>query len=139
MKKLKVSSIRPIGRQSTFNLHMKGEQHNFALANGVISGNSHAVAYSIVTYWTAWLKAHYPVHFYAALLTHEDDEDRIIQYVCAAREAGIKILPPDINRSSLHHKPEGNSIRYGLGLIKGIPRAEVERIIALRDGLDQTV
>jgi DNA polymerase-3 subunit alpha len=133
MKKLKVCSVKLVGIEDTFNLRMRGEQHNFALANGVISGNSHSVAYAYLTMWTAYLKANHPVHYHAAMLTHETDDDKIIQYVMSAKGMGIKILPPDINLSGVDHQPEGKAIRFGLGHIKGMPRAMAEKIVEFRD------
>lgn len=132
MKKLKISSIRRLGKEQTYNLHMKEPWHNFILDNGVVSGNSHAVAYSVVTYWCSYLKAHYPVEFYAALLACETKPEMVIQYVSSAKAHGIEILPPDINESAVLHKPEGSAIRFGLGHIKGMPRTTAEEIIRLR-------
>lgn len=94
---------------------------------------SHAVAYSVVTYWTAYLKAHYPVEFYAALLACETKPNMVIQYASSARDYGIEILPPDVNESGVLHQPEGQAIRYGLGHIKGMPRATAEEIVRIRN------
>jgi DNA polymerase III alpha subunit len=94
---------------------------------------SHSIAYGIVTYWTAFLKAHYPVEFYSALIAHEKDPDRVIQYSTSAKEHGIDILPPDINLSGVFHKPEGNSIRFGLSHIKGMPISIAKEIVKVRD------
>lgn len=133
MRKLKVSSVRRIGKKQTYNLHMQEDHHNFLLANGVVSGNSHALAYSVITYWTAYLKAHFPVEFYAALLACETKPDRIIQYAGSAKDYGIEILPPDVNRSGVLHQPEGRAIRFGLSHIKGMPKVTAEEIIRIRD------
>jgi DNA polymerase-3 subunit alpha len=94
---------------------------------------SHSLAYSVITYWTAYLKAHYPVEFYAALLAYESDPNMVTQYASSAKDHGIEILPPDINMSRVLHQPEGNAIRFGLGHIKGMPRATAEEIVRLRD------
>jgi DNA polymerase-3 subunit alpha len=83
--------------------------------------------------WTAYLKAHYPVEFYAALLACETKPEMIIQYTSSARDSGIEILPPDVNLSGVLHEPEGNAIRFGLGHIKGMPRATAEEIIRIRN------
>jgi DNA polymerase-3 subunit alpha len=93
---------------------------------------SHAVAYSYITYYTAYLKAHYPVEFYSGLLSCETDSDRVIQYSSTVRTEGINILPPDINLSDVDHKPEGKSIRFGLGHIKGMPTATAKEIVRVR-------
>jgi DNA polymerase III subunit alpha len=82
---------------------------------------SHSTAYALVTYQTAWLKAHYPVEFTAANLTVESgNSDKIKEFVDEARRAGMAILPPDVNRSLRYFGVEDKSIRYGLGAIKGV-------------------
>jgi len=135
MKTLKILSVKHVGRRQTYNLCMKKKQHNFILSNGVVSGNSHAVAYSFVTYWTAYLKAHFPIEFYASLISLESKPERIIQYSSSARERGIKILPPDINKSGVFHQPEDGCIRYGLSHIKGMPETFVKELVRIRDEL----
>lgn len=94
---------------------------------------SHATAYSVITYWTAVLKAKWPIHFYSALLACESKPENIVRYACAIKEAGITILPPDINLSGVFHQPEGKAIRFGLGHIKGMPQADAEKIVAVRE------
>jgi len=82
---------------------------------------SHAVAYSFITYQTAWLKAHYPIQFYCALLTmHAGERDKIIGYLGDCRRAGIKVLPPDVNESSTDFTIVGETIRFGLAAIKDV-------------------
>jgi DNA polymerase III alpha subunit len=136
-KKIKFISAERYGLQQTYNLCMKHEPHNFVLANGLISGNSHSIAYSTITYWTAYLKAHYPLEFYSALLAKETKPDRIIQYSSSIRDAGIEILPPDINCSDVFHRPEGNAIRFGLSHIKGLGIPAAEKIIRAREEEDE--
>ena len=81
---------------------------------------SHSAAYALVAYQTAWLKAHYPVHFMAAVLTNDKgNTDKLVQYIGRAREMGIQVLPPDVNRSGLDFAVEGENIRFGLSAIKG--------------------
>ncbi len=94
---------------------------------------SHAVAYAFIIYWTAYLKAHYPVEFYAALLSCETKPEKINQYASSARDSGIEILPPDVNISKVFHSPERHGIRLGLGTIKGMPQAAAEEIIRIRN------
>jgi DNA polymerase-3 subunit alpha len=95
---------------------------------------SHAAAYAVVAVQTAWLKAHWPVDFYAALITNEigGDDAKITQYFAEAREAGIRIRPPDINESRLTFDPEADRVRFGLLAIKGVGAAAVEAIAAER-------
>ena len=97
---------------------------------------SHAAAYAVVTVQTAWLKAHYPVDFYASLITYEvgGEDGKIEMYFDEAREEGIACLPPDINTSSVHFEPADNSrIRFGLCSIKGVGVAAVEAAVKERN------
>ena len=93
---------------------------------------SHSAAYAIITYQTAYLKAHYPVAFMAALLTSEkDNRDKIIKHMSNCKEMGINILPPDINESQKDFSVSGDNIRFGLGAVKNVGEAAIESIIAM--------
>ena len=82
---------------------------------------SHSTAYALVTYQTAWLKAHYPVEFTAANLTVESgNSDKVKEFFDEARRSGMPILPPSINQSLRYFGVEGKGIRYGLGAVKGV-------------------
>lgn len=90
---------------------------------------SHSAAYALVAYQTAYLKAHYPVEYFCALMTSESgDTAKILRYIGYCREAGIPVLPPDVNESRYAFYPSGNGIRFGLSAIKGIGAAAVEAI-----------
>jgi len=90
---------------------------------------SHSAAYALVAYQTAYLKAHHPVEYFCALMTSESgDTAKIIRYIGYCREAGIPILPPDVNESRYAFYPSGNGIRFGLSAIKGIGAAAIEAI-----------
>jgi DNA polymerase-3 subunit alpha len=95
---------------------------------------SHSAAYGFVAYQTAYLKAHYPVEFYCALMTSEaGDTTKIIRYFNDAREHDIPILPPDVNESRAEFHPSGsNGIRFGLSAIKGVGAAAIEAIAEAR-------
>ena len=95
---------------------------------------SHAAAYAIVSYQTAWLKYYYPVEFMAALMTScLDNPGKVAEYILHCRKMGIKILPPDINRSEGDFSVENGCIRYGLSAVKGIGRPVMEAITAERN------
>jgi DNA polymerase-3 subunit alpha len=91
---------------------------------------SHSAAYALIAYQTAWLKAHYPAAFMAAVLSADmDHTDKIAGFINECRKMAIKILPPDINHSSLAFRmTDQHSIRYGLGAIKGIGHAAIDYI-----------
>lgn len=95
---------------------------------------SHSVAYAQVAYLTAYLKAHYPRHFMAAMLSSEmSNTDKLSQYLGRTRQMGIEILPPDINRSTAAFFAEEEGIRYGLAAIKGVGEAAVGPIVDARE------
>lgn len=95
---------------------------------------SHSVAYGLLAYQTAYLKAHYPTHFWAAVLSNElDNSDKVARYIDKARKMGIDILPPDINVSLDTFTPQSSAIRFGLAAIKGIGQSSVAAIIAARE------
>jgi len=95
---------------------------------------SHSVAYALVAYHTAWLKAHYPAEFMAAVLSADlDKTDKIANLIEDCRLMGLEILPPDVNRSAYRFEVEGGAIRYGLGALKGVGRSAVENLIGVRE------
>lgn len=105
---------------------------------------SHSAAYALVAFQTAYLKTHYPACFMAALLTTEkDNTEKLVEYVGECRGMGLKILPPDLNRSGLNFEVEDSSIRFGLSAIKGVGEATVEATLQARsksqrfDSLDE--
>ncbi|MCD9188053.1 MAG: DNA polymerase III subunit alpha [Pyrinomonadaceae bacterium] len=94
---------------------------------------SHSVAYAYVAFQTAYLKAHYPAYFYAAVLSHEsDDSAKVYKYSKELRSLGLKLLPPDINESDMGFTPLENAVRFGLSAIKGIGEASISAIIEAR-------
>ncbi len=98
---------------------------------------SHSAAYAMITFQTAYLKAYYPQEFMAALLTSEQDNtDKIVRYVDEVKRLGIKLLPPDVNRSILAFSAtvadDEDVILFGLGAIKGVGRAAIESILEAR-------
>ena len=102
---------------------------------------SHSTAYAFLAYQTAFLKANYPSHFTAALLTIEaQNTDKLAMYLSEARERGIAVLPPDINESQLHFSVEKRAdgsrpVRFGLTAIKGLGEGAVAAILGARDEL----
>ena len=95
---------------------------------------SHAAAYAIVSYQTAYLKYYYPVEFMAALMTSViDNAGKVAEYIYTCRQMGIKILPPDINTGEGNFSVSGNNILYGLSAIKSVGRPVIEAIVAERE------
>jgi DNA polymerase III subunit alpha len=131
---LKTNDIQAKLANSIFDLLEKFAQYGF--------NKSHSAAYGIVTYRTAYLKANFPVEFMAAVLSYEiSNPDKIANFVSECFEMGIKVLPPDVNKSSLKFAPERfetdaavpNAIRYGLSAIKNVGEGAMEAAIAERE------
>ena len=95
---------------------------------------SHAAAYAIVSYQTAYLKYYYPVEFMAALMTSViDNAGKVAEYIYTCRQMGINILPPDINTGEGNFSVNGNNILYGLSAIKSVGRPVIEAIVSERE------
>ncbi|MEE1193079.1 MAG: DNA polymerase III subunit alpha, partial [Blautia sp.] len=95
---------------------------------------SHAAAYALVAYQTAYLKYYFPVEFMAALMTSViDNPSKVAEYILSSRKMGIAILPPDINRGYSSFSVDGTSIRYGLSAIKGVGKPVIAAIVAERE------
>ena len=96
---------------------------------------SHAAAYALVAYQTAWLKAHYPAAFMAAVLSSDmDDTDKVVGLLQDCRRIGVEVLPPDIQASDYRFTVAGpNIIRYGLGAVKGVGQSAIEAIVGERE------
>ncbi len=98
---------------------------------------SHAACYALISYWTAYLKAHYPAAFMAALMTSDyDDTDRLAIEISECKNMGLTVLAPDINQSFAEFAvvPDTNQIRFGLSAIKNVGVGAVEMIVKERDG-----
>jgi DNA polymerase-3 subunit alpha len=94
---------------------------------------SHSAAYALIAYQTAYLKAHYPVEFMAALLTEDmGNTDKIVKNINDCREMGIEVLPPDINESGLSFRVIDTSIRFGFGAIKNVGESAILSILEAR-------
>ena len=94
---------------------------------------SHAAAYALVAYQTAYLKYYFPVEFMAALMTSViDNPSKVAEYILSSRKMGIAILPPDINRGYSSFSVDGTSIRYGLSAIKGVGKPVIAAILEER-------
>jgi DNA polymerase-3 subunit alpha len=106
--------------------------HDFEAHAGYSFNKSHAVAYSTLSYWTAWLKYHYPLEFMYSLLKNEKDKDARTEYLIEAKRMGISVKLPHINDSDIDFKIEGKGIRFGLSAIKFISDKIGERYISAR-------
>jgi DNA polymerase-3 subunit alpha len=132
LREIKIVRVTPAGTAPTYNVTMRAPHHNY-FVNDLLTANSHSVCYGILAYRTAYLKAHYPSHFWAAVLTSElSDSDKVARYIECARAQGVEILPPDVNVSHHGFTATGGRIRFGLMAIKGIGEATVDAILEAR-------
>jgi DNA polymerase-3 subunit alpha len=124
-------SFTPDGVEPTYDFAVPGAES--FIANGVVVHNSHAAAYALVAYQTAYFKANYPVEFMAALLTSEmGDTDKIVKYIEECRAMGLRVQPPDVNGSQVRFSVAGDTIRFGLAAIKNVGEAAMESILKTR-------
>ncbi len=94
---------------------------------------SHSAAYAQISYQTAYLKAHYPLEFFGALITGDmDNTDKVLRYIHDCREMGIQVRPPDVNASTKDFSIVENQLLFGLGAIKNVGTAAIESIIETR-------
>jgi DNA-directed DNA polymerase III PolC len=133
----KVVRISYLGQQHGYDLELNHQAHNYTLASGLFTSNSHAVFYSINSYYTAYLKRHHPAAFIAAQMKQEsssnsitsDDEIESARQEC--RRLGIKILPPDVNRSGTGYDVvDPKTIITGLSAIKGLGEKAAQEIVS---------
>jgi DNA polymerase-3 subunit alpha len=95
---------------------------------------SHSAAYAIISYQTAFLKAHYPAEFMSALLSCDiGNSDKLVVFINEVRDMGLEVLPPEINHSHVRFRPEGSSVRFGLAGIKNVGAAATEAVVRERE------
>ncbi|HKJ05109.1 MAG TPA: DNA polymerase III subunit alpha [Geopsychrobacteraceae bacterium] len=111
--------------EGVFDLMAKFAEYGF--------NKSHSAAYALIAYHTAYLKAHYPVEFMAALLTEDmENTDKVIKNISEVRAMGIEVHPPDINASDRSFTVSAEAIRFGLGAVKGVGSAALDTILEVR-------
>ena len=105
---------------------------NFEAHAGYSFNRSHAVAYSMLSYYTAWLKNYYPLEFMFSILKNENDKDARTEYLIEAKRLGLKVLLPHINESEMYFSLQDNAIRFGLAEIKFISDSIANKIMEKR-------
>ncbi len=115
----------------------KDAEHIFDLMENFAKygfNKSHSAAYALIAYQTAYLKAHYPVEFMAALISGDmGNTDKIYKYIQECKEMNIRVLPPDVNESIATFSVRGSSIRFGMAAIKNVGESAVEAILEARE------
>ena len=124
---MKIKKIKKLGIEKTYNLEMCHPHHNYILPNGMISKNSHSVAYAMLGYTMAWYKKHYPIYFYMAMMqmAHQEQKPQteIKELYYEALKSSVKIKPPDINKSEFDFSIKDNAIYFGFKDLKGIGKS----------------
>lgn len=128
-----IKSISYVGQEVTYDVEIDSKEHNF-FANGICSHNSHAVAYSLLSYLTGYLKYHYPEEFMASCLISAGDGEKISQYITDMKHSGIRLSPPDINISNETFTPDSKNHRvlFGINDINSIKSSTYKTIEELR-------
>ncbi|MDM8554871.1 OB-fold nucleic acid binding domain-containing protein [Desulfococcaceae bacterium HSG7] len=122
-----------LGYRQGYDLEVDHPEHNYVLASGLCCSNSHSAAYALIAFQTAFLKAHFPVEFMAALLSSElNSIDGIVKYIADCRAQGISIQPPDIMESDQAFTVIKDEIRFGLAAVKNVGEGAIESIIKAR-------
>lgn len=130
---MKIKSIKSLGIQKTYNIEMSDPCHNYLLANGIVSANSHSIGYAHTSYRTAYLKCNYPAEYWSAVLSNEADQETLNKYLREAINSGIKVLPVDVNKSTMRYEVEDtNTIRRDLSSLKSVGAAAVTDILENR-------
>ncbi|MBS7456339.1 DNA polymerase III subunit alpha [Coralloluteibacterium stylophorae] len=119
--------VDPQTATSIFDLMEKFAEYGF--------NKSHSAAYALVAYQTAWLKAHYPAEFMAAVMSSDmDNTEKVTGFLEEARAMGLTVLSPDVNASTwMFEATDPKTIRYGLGAIKGVGQGAIEAVVAARE------
>lgn len=125
----RVLRIMPVGKRQCYDLEVAVSTHNFILPNGVVTSNSHATSYSVISARQLYLKAHYPLEFYTATLMCEQDDAKLREYITEAENHGVEVCGIDINKSKDNFSILDGKIYIGFGNIKGIGEDKAKRIV----------
>ena len=116
------NNVNAAGATRIFNLFESFASYAF--------NRSHSAGYALLSYQTAWLKVHYPVELLCAILTCDQDKsEKVVRTIADAVDMGVKVLPPDINRSDLSFRVEDGAIRFGLGAVHGLGEAALAGVL----------
>lgn len=126
----KIVSIEFVGNENVYDVEMANPYHNFAVENGIITGNSHAVCYSYISYYTAYMKVHFPLIFHKTMLNGNLGDFQA--FVDLAKEDGVSLAPPHVNYSGFTTEidfTKEKTLRSGFNIVKGIgadPAADIK-------------
>jgi DNA polymerase-3 subunit alpha len=128
-----IVAIEDYGDEMTYDIEMAANGPLNYIANGIVSHNSHAACYGLISYRTAWLKANYPAEYMAALISSVmSTKDKVPFFVSRCEEMGIEVLPPDVNESGHDFVVTEGRIRFGLDAVKNVGAAAVDAMLEAR-------
>lgn len=134
-----IKAVRPVGKGQTYDLEVDHPDHQYYLSNGMLSSNSHAVLYSMISFQTAYLKANFPLEFLVSNLmakvnsSNPKAKDEVIKIKQEIRALGVKIVPPDINRSEMAYKIiDDKTLMTGLDSLRNVKDGAIEEIMNKR-------
>jgi hypothetical protein len=126
----RVVRVVPVGKRQMYDLEIASPTHNYLLVNGAVTSNSHSCAYCYVSARLLYLKAHYPLEFFTAVLSCEGDTDKIKEYKVEAARHGVEVGPVTLNKSKAVFDIADGRIYYGFSNVKGIGPEVAARIVA---------
>ncbi len=125
-------SIKPAGKCKTYDIEMP-THHNYVVDGGLVTHNSHTRSYAVISYWCAYLKAHYPLDFAAANLRNAKDEDNAVLLLREMTREGIEYVPFDLDKSEINWSVKDGKLYGGFLTHKGIGESKAQKLIAARD------
>lgn len=134
----KIISIEKLGKEIVYDVEMEDDSRPSFVANGFISHNSHSVSYTVISYWTMWLKVHYPMEFYSSIMFLTEHNDKKKKIMKEYLKEGYKLLPVDINKSKEGFSIDGVCLRIGFSDIKGIGSKQSNSIVKHQPYLSYT-
>lgn len=129
---VEIASIESIGETDTYDVTMEAPNHNFMTDSGIITSNSHAAAYALLSVWSMYMKANYPAEYVAAYLTCAKSDEAQANMIAEAKRLGVPVERPGINRSGDTYLLEDGRIIAPLWAIKGVGEKAVECILEAR-------
>lgn len=121
-----------VGRRETYDIEMP-EHHNYVIDGGLVTHNSHTFSYAVISYWTAYLKAHFPLEFAAANLRNAKDEGSAVELLREMLREGVEYFPFDLDKSVLNWSVQDGKLYGGFLALKGIGESKAAKLIAARD------
>lgn len=127
----KIISADDVGEEHTYDLEVDHPDHQYYLANGILTSNSHSISYSHISFYTAWLRCHYPTQFMCALINSEDpNSDKAQEYLAGCKGLGIEVTNPNVNDSAGNYRViSDGKMSTGLSAIKGLGEKAIESIV----------